>query len=135
MSRSGYTDGADSGASNLWAGNLERAIRGRRGQAFLRDMVAALDAMPVRELVAEEVVRDADHVCGLGSVAVARNVDVSDVDPEDTDEIAERLGIARHLAREVAYQNDEEGRADETPAQRWTRMREWVRSKIVEVPA
>jgi hypothetical protein len=42
MSRSGYDDEGDFG---LWRGTVLAAIRGKRGQAFLREMKTAMDAM------------------------------------------------------------------------------------------
>jgi hypothetical protein len=143
MSRSGYTDEfEDIGAANLYRANVARAIAGKRGQAFLREMATALDAMPVKELVADEVVRDSAHVCAMGAVALARKLDVSDLDVYNADEVARILGIAESLAREISYENDEcspmhekgpDGgwvrRPPETPAERWQRMRKWVGEK------
>ena len=48
MSRSGYSDDAENVA--MWRGQVANATRGRRGQKLLRDMVAALDAMPDKRL-------------------------------------------------------------------------------------
>ena len=142
MSRSGYTDDYDDhGSLNLYRANVDRTIRGKRGQAFLREMAAALDAMPVKELVAEEIVRDSEHVCAMGAVALARRLDVSKIDPDNPDTVAGVFGITRILAAEIAYENDEcaprysrgpEGGwvnlPPETPAERWSRMRKWVDS-------
>lgn len=140
MSRSGYSDDyGDYGALNRWRANVDRAIAGKRGQAFLREMASALDAMPVKELVAEDIVRDSEHVCAMGAVALARKLDVSKLDVDDPGMVADTFGIARALACEIAYENDENaplyapgppGPAGEwkpeTPAQRWQRMRKWV---------
>jgi hypothetical protein len=131
MSRSGYIDDYDdTGRAGLYRANVIRAILGKRGQAFLREMAAALDAMSVRELVADEVVRDSEHVCAMGSVALARKLDVSDLDVEDAMSIGSTFGIAEALAREIAYENDECGPWKETPAQRWARMRRWVADQL-----
>lgn len=139
MSRSGYTD--DCEHIGLWRRAVDRAIRGKRGQAFLREMAAALDAMAVKELVADDIVRDSDHVCAIGAVALARQLDVKAMDPSDGDAVADRFGIARALACEIAYENDECGERwdserkmwqHETPAERWTRMRKWVAEQIGE---
>lgn len=129
MSRSGYSEDCEN--LGLWRGAVERAIRGKRGQSFLREMAAALDAMPVKELIAGEVVRDSEHVCAIGSVAVARKLDVSTLEPTDREEVAATFGIARALAQEIAYENDEGVWHDETPAERWTRMRAWVAAALV----
>lgn len=131
MSRSGYAEGGDCENIGLWRGAVERAIRGKRGQAFLREMASALDAMPVKELVSEDFVRDAEHVCAMGCVAVSRQIDIVDLDIYDAESVGQRLGIARAMAAEIAFLNDDDfGCANETPAARWTRMREWVASQL-----
>jgi hypothetical protein len=129
MGRSGYTDDYDDETNclGLYRANVDRAIGGKRGQAFLREMAIALDAMPVKELVADEIVRDESHVCAIGSVAVARGIDVSDLDEYDAEAIGKTFGIAQAMAREIAFVNDDDfGSKKETPAERWTRVRAWV---------
>jgi hypothetical protein len=133
MSRSGYRDDCEN--LGLWRNAVERAAQGKRGQAFLREMLAALDAMPVKELVAEDMVRDEEHVCGLGAVAVSRRLDVSKLDVNDGNAVGALFGIAPALALEIAYENDEaelhrSGRM-ESPAERWRRMRYWVARHLV----
>lgn len=133
MSRSGYVDDYDGDVSiHLYRGSVERALRGRRGQAFLREMAAALDAMPVKELVADEVVRDSEHVCAMGAVALARRLDVSKIDPEDYYAVSKLLNIAPSMAREIAFENDDDfGSRTEAPAARWKRMRKWVDANLL----
>lgn len=131
MSRSGYVDDCEHAA--LWRGAVDRAISGKRGQAFLREMAAALDAMPAKELIAGEVVRDSTHVCAIGAVAVARKVDVTQLDIDDGEAVGEAFGVARALACEIAYKNDE-GARQETPAERWARMRAWVDRQLIGEP-
>jgi hypothetical protein len=131
MSRSGYYEENDGeGTYGLWRGAVTRAISGARGQAFLREMASALDEMPVKELYAEVLVADSEHVCALGSVARARRMDVSTVDECDGEEVGQAFGIARAMACEIAYQNDECSGYCETPAQRWWRMRAWVDANL-----
>lgn len=125
----------DQGALNIYRANVDRAIRGKRGQAFLREMAAALDAMPVKELVADEIVRDSEHVCAIGSVALARQMDVSKLDVTDGELVGQTFGIAKCLANEIAFENDDDfgrRRGKETPAERWQRMRKWVDEQIVK---
>jgi hypothetical protein len=129
MGRSGYSDDCEN--VGLWRGAVERAIRGKRGQAFLREMLIALDAMPVKELVSDKLVQDSEHVCGLGAVAWARGLDVSKLDPYDSEAVGDTFGIARALACEIAFENDEGWRANETPAERWFRMLAWVDGNII----
>jgi len=132
MSRSGYSDDCDN--VGLWRGAVQSAIAGKRGQKFLREMAAALDAMPVKELVANETVRDSAHVCAMGSVIVARGVEtisLADINDLDAGDVGEKLGIAPAMAKEIAFLNDDDfGYTMETPAQRWARMRAWVASQI-----
>ncbi len=131
MSRSGYSDDVCTGSLNRYRANVDRAIAGKRGQALLREMAAALDAMPIKELVADEVVRDSQHVCALGSVAVSRGLDVAELDIHDGEAVGKVFGVSSTLAREVAYVNDEAGPwRGETDAERWQRMRAWVREHI-----
>jgi hypothetical protein len=131
MSRSGYSDDAD--YVDLYRASVDRALRGKRGRAFLRELAIALDAMPVRELVAHQIVTDG-HACALGAVALARGADVSRLDPEDAAAVAVVFGIATSMAREIVYENDEGGplTGAETPAARWTRMRAWVDARLAE---
>lgn len=160
MSRSGYSDDYDDDplALGRWRGAVRSAMRGQRGQAFFREALAALDAMPEKRLVAGELIVDgtqcpfgeipdlivgADELCDrrgnlypmgscclLGAVARARNIDVSGIDPEDTETVAGTFGLAEAMAREIVYVNDECGRFDETPEQRWQRMRSWIAAQI-----
>lgn len=59
MSRSGYVDDmGDQWAMIRYRGAVSSAIRGRRGQAFLREMLAALDAMPEKRLISGALVFD-----------------------------------------------------------------------------
>ena len=128
MSRSGYVDDCDSdetGRQNLWWANVKRSMQSKRGQAFFREMASALDAMPVKELIADEIVQDG-AVCAIGAVAIARKLDVSDLDPEDAEAVAKAFRISEPMAREIVYANDDEWGPSETPAKRWVRMRKWV---------
>ena len=123
MSRSGYSEDCEN--INLYRGRVARAVRGRRGQAFLREMGTALDAMEVKELITDEIVTEDGQACAIGAVALARGLDVSALDVEDSDAVADVFGIAPCLAAEIAFENDEAwGR--QTPAERWERMRKWV---------
>lgn len=127
MSRSGYSD--DYEYCMLWRAAVDRATFGVRGQRFLRKLRDALDAMPVKRLIADAIVNESGEVCALGSVDPAAKLD-----PEDSEAVAKHFDIAPALAAEIAYINDEDGywaRADsETPEARWHRVREWVDKQI-----
>jgi hypothetical protein len=139
MSRSGYDyDGDyDQWKSIMWRANVDRAIRGRRGQAFLREMLAALDAIPTKRLIDRDLER-LDGVCALGAVGRLRGTDMSGIDLEQYPEyevphvVANTFGITGVLAAEIMYVNDEWGGywRTETPEQRWDRVRRWVAEQI-----
>ena len=135
MSRSGYNDCDDGDGAEwgqvMWRGAVASAMRGKRGQAFLREMVEALDAMPEKRLLAH-VIKEECGVCAIGSVGVRRGLDMTKLDPEDPRPIAEAFGIAASLVQEIEWLNDECGWIHETPEARWQRMRIWVESAIVE---
>lgn len=128
MSRSGYSD--DYEYLGLYRRTVERAIGGKRGQAFLRELATALDGMAEQRLIRSELIAESGEVCAIGSVCKVRGLDVSAVDENDPDEVGKLVGIARSMAAEIEYENDERGRADETPELRWTRMRKWVSDQI-----
>lgn len=125
MSRSGYTDDGDYA---MWRGQVASAVRGRRGQAFLRDLLRALDEMPERRLIANDLRRDGE-VCAIGSLGAVRGVDLESLDPEDYDSVAAAFDVAQQLVREVAFVNDED-HPRATPEERWQNVRSWVAGLI-----
>lgn len=129
MSRSGYDEDYDQGLHAMYLGQLRSAMRGKRGQQFFRDLVAALDAMPEKRLIKEEL-QCPDGMCAMGAVGAHRGLDLKDVDPLDPEWVGGKLNIARQLAQETAYENDEAGIYSETPEHRWCRMRRWAEANI-----
>jgi len=131
MSRSGYVyDCEDNWAIICYAGAVRSAIRGARGQALLREMLAVLDAMPDKSLIVGELIDDEGAVCALGAVGKQRAYsDLSELDPFDVTEVANRFGIAESLAREIMFQNDEYDYCA-TPEERWEIVRNWVAQQI-----
>jgi hypothetical protein len=143
MSRSGYTDDYDDQWSHImWRGAVKSAMKGKRGQAFLKEMLAALDALPVKRLVANELASpdlipcshwglfEAESVCAIGAVGKARGINMHDLDPDDYESVAGTFGIATSMAQEIVYENDEMGGYRETPEQRFQRVRGWIESEI-----
>lgn len=130
MSRSGYTDDMDDQwAHIMWRGAVKSAIRGKRGQALLKEMLAAFDGLVEHRLIAKEL-EAGGAVCALGAVGRARGLDMHAIDPEDYDTVAGRFGIATALAQEIMYMNDDGGFYGETPEARYARMRQWVEGQI-----
>lgn len=131
MSRSGYSDDGDCDQWQhiMWRGRVASATRGARGQAMLRDLLAALDAMPNKRLIAHELIAEGE-VCAIGSLGLARGVEMEKLDVENFGQIADTFGVAAPLVQEIEWWNDEGGLYRETPEQRWTRMRAWVAKQI-----
>ena len=128
MSRSGYSDDCDNVA--LWRQAVARATLGRRGQALLHEMLTALDALPEQRLISGDLINAEGECCALGAVACLRNADVAHVDPADREQLGEMFGVAPALAAEIMYLNDERGPAQETPEERFQRMRQWLLAAV-----
>lgn len=132
MSRSGYIDDCDidsQWATICWRGAVNSAIKGKRGQAFLKEMAASMDALSEKKLVSSELEVEGS-VCAIGSVGKSRGVDMRKIDPEDSSTVASTFGIAESMVREIVYMNDECGPWKETEEARFQRMRKWVESQI-----
>lgn len=126
MSRSGYSD--DCEYLELWRANVDRSIRGKRGQQLLSDLIQALDEMPEKRLIPHEL-KQGGEVCALGALGVKRGLAMDDVDPEEPDQVGKVFRIAPILAQEIVYVNDERFYRD-TPEERWLHMREWAEKSL-----
>jgi hypothetical protein len=162
MSRSGYSDDCEN--LELYRQAVTRAIKGRRGQALLRDLAAALDAMQDKRLFTEELVQADGEFCALGVLGAARGMDMSRIDAWEPSDVARAFGVARSLAAEIVYENDEHddyewvtvevcgpmrphwpdyGKHERSrnlpvgdgPERRWKRMRAWVAKHIEKDPS
>lgn len=130
MGRSGYCDDGDEpfpNASALYHANTMRSIKSKRGQEFLRELATELDSMPIKRLIPNALVSERGECCTMGVIYKKRGLDL-DVDPDDAEVVSAQLGISESMAREIASVNDDDfGEIeDETPEQRWVRMRAWV---------
>lgn len=141
MSRSGYDDDGSEWDLICYRGRVASAIRGKRGQAFLLELLSALDAMPEKKLAAESLKYDSGAVCSLGAVAVKRGLGEEKIkqldqqfEYENHRYVACEFGIAEVLVREIVYMNDEAVWNKETPEERFVRMRKWVVDQIRPVP-
>lgn len=123
MSRSGYSDDCSGWELIRHRGAVASAIRGERGQRFLREMLAALDALPAPRLIAHDLEKDGEF-CALGTVGARRGIEMSNIDPYDYDQVAATFGVARALVQEIEYENDES--YVDTPEQRFKVVRAWV---------
>lgn len=125
MSRSGYSDDCDGWSLIRWRGAVTSALRGKRGQAFLREALAALDALPTPELIANDLSSEGSY-CTLGAIGHARGTDLRTVDVDDHYSVAGLFNVPHALACEIMWENDEAFFLPETPRARWERMRRWI---------
>lgn len=158
MSRSGYSDDCgdeDPLVLGRWRGAVKSAIQGKRGQAMLRELLAALDAMPDKRLAANSLVNAEGEYCTLGVLGAKRGIDLESLDPEDYDQVAAAFGVNAKVVQEIVYHNDEgyygwtydkrfypdvgpdvpqhldQVRIElDEGAERWRQMREWVARHI-----
>lgn len=144
MSRSGYTDeDGDCSYRELYWANQERAFSGKRGQAFLKEMLASMDALPDKKLIAGLMQEESGEVCAIGSVGKARGLDMeglnrlAELAAEDDDcgrhlvkRLSNQFNIAESMAADIMYMNDDAGCRGETSEQRFTRMRAWIEKQI-----
>jgi len=132
MSRSGYRDDfdpSDNPACLLWPSIVRKAINGKRGQKFLKELRGFMDVMPSKRIIRNKLINAEGECCTIGVFCKAKNIDVN-FDYHDPTEVGASVGIARSMAAEIEYMNDEWNPPGETPEKRWIRMRKWVDEKI-----
>mgnify|MGYP001617680037 CR=1 FL=1 len=141
---------------HAFAWNAHQALRGGRGQRILRELEAALIALPERRLIRGEFVTAAGEVCALGALALRRKLatgrsvpvalaeirqEFGSLDEQNADvdcvDVGRALGIGEHIAWETIMQNDErrEGCMPErqegcTPERRYEHVLTWVRAML-----
>lgn len=158
MSRIDYVD-CDDNADFLRAcafeANTERHLKGEKGQKALRELEAALLALPEKKLLYSEfVVREEGKdeegaVCALGAVALKRRMDKGMTRAQALKEIKEKgplhdgdhpwTGIKKtaefmdlkvNFVWEVVEKNDEECSRNCKPEDRYQHVLEWVQKRI-----
>lgn len=147
MSRSGYSDDLDHWALIRWRGQVASAIRGKRGQALLKEMETALLALPEKRLCAGWHDAPSGEVCALGAVALKRKMDkgkhrvdameeIVNEFPKETaaEEVGKEFNVADQLAQEITYINDEYGPYGCTPEKRYEIVLEWIRDNLKVQP-
>jgi hypothetical protein len=130
-----------------WRGAVASAIKGKRGQAFIRELKEALEAMPAKRLIKDELINAEGEVCAVASVMKARGLDASSVHVDDYDRIAELLGVNAKLIQEIEWENDHARKFyvlpytgyayqakthyDESPEQRWKELHGWCEANLI----
>ncbi len=131
MGRSGYSEDCDGWELIMWRGAVASAIRGRRGQSFLRTLIQALDALPDKRLIADDLVNDGE-VCAIGSVGVLHGLDMSKLDPENHEQLADTFDIAPALVQEIEFVNDDDyGWPKPSPEKRFEYVRKWAEKNLI----
>jgi hypothetical protein len=130
MSRHGYSDDCDDYLQHgRWRGQVASAIRGKRGQEFLKELIQVLEAMPEKKLIRHELVKDGQF-CTLGAIGHARGINIEAIDPSDHEELSKKLNIAHQLVQEIEYENDEN--CWPTDEMRWSKMYQWAKNHLKE---
>ena len=133
MGRSGYNDDIETWDLIRWRGQVASAMRGKRGQAFLLEMWKAMQALPEPKLIEGELEAEG-AVCALGSVGKARGIDMTGLDPEDYDRVAQIFDIPHQLAQEIMWMNDEAWYRP-TSEERFERMKKWIEENLRPIAA
>lgn len=153
--RIGYSEEEDyPGQFGLWQGNCQRSLKGKAGQAILRELEAALLALPSKRLIAGNLVDAHGEVCAIGALAEHRGEITDDMIGQgeyDMEEVGIALGMPRLVAWKVVEMNDlqfngtnllfAEGPyrwpaeqpyvyVEVTPEERYERMLKWVREQV-----
>lgn len=123
MSRSGYSDDCEN--LGLWRGAVSKAINGKRGQTLLKDLLKALDEMPEKRLIRMNLKTETGEFCTLGVLGAKRGINMEEIDPEDSETVANEFNIADAMAKEIVYMNDEHY-DNCSPEERWVKMRNWI---------
>lgn len=141
--RISYSDEEEySGQFALWQSNCERSIKGKVGQRELRELEAALLAMPEKRLIHGSLVDEEGGVCAIACYARHKGVNLATFDPdEDSDQAGIAAGMPRMVAWKVVELNDftldsvyDPTRLSRfrpmTPEERYTAVLKWVREQI-----
>jgi hypothetical protein len=125
-------------ASYLWEANQERSLKGRKGQAALRRLEAALLALPAKRLVADTLEDGEGQVCALAALAKHEHYEGSLQLPEEKWDdgegdgqieaamlaLAEELKVPKLVAIAIIARNDEGYLRD--PRTRYNHILQWV---------
>ena len=123
----------------LWQANCRRSRQGKKGQASLRELEAALLAMPDKRIHRDVLVEPSGETCAIGELMVHRKVsdgitreqaiaECAVLDPGDTLYHGVSVGLPRMVAWSVAVENDYERNV--TPEKRYADMLAWVRGNL-----
>lgn len=140
MSRLSYNE-MSSVEEVRWQRNSAMTLKSKRGQQMLRDLEAALLALPQKRLLGDTFYEpESGEVCALAAYARHKGCDVEklqrlelDSGEEQADWVAWMYDQARTLTWNIIDLNDNGGGyfvRHETPEQRYERVLQWVQSHL-----
>lgn len=156
--RLNYSEDEDfPGQFALWQANCRRSLASRAGQRELRELEAALVALPEKRLIHGTLEDEDGGVCAIACYAKHKGIDLSKFDPEyDSPEVGEAGGMSHLVAWKVVSLNDIEiedhyemcegpnlpdrysyyragvwTRFQWTPEERYEKVLAWVRKNLV----
>ena len=117
------------GEYELQRANMRRSGQGARGQRALRELEAALIALPAKRLIHGTLIDDNGDVCAIAAYGRHKGVDLSTFDAEeDSVDVGIIGGMPRLVAWQIVELNDSGRR--ETPEERYVRVLAWVREQL-----
>jgi hypothetical protein len=129
--RINYSDEEDyPGQFGLWQANCERSLHGKQGQEELRELRAALLALPEKRLIVGELEDSEGGICAIAAYGKHKGLDLLRFDMDhDSDEVGIAGGMPPLVAWKVVEMNDLQ--FDQlTPERRYQKMLAWVESKL-----
>jgi hypothetical protein len=130
--RINYSDDEDfPGQFQIWQANCRRSLQGKRGQQELRELEAALLALPEKRLIHGALQDDEGGVCAIACYGKHKGLDLSKFDPEyESDEVGIAAGMPKLVAWKVVELNDMQLADRYTPEERYEAVLWWVREQI-----
>lgn len=142
--RISYSDEEETpGQFELWQANCRRSLAGRAGQRSLRELEAALVALPSKRLIAGALDDEDGDVCAIGALVKAKGI-TPEADPDyEMEDVGVECGMPRLVAWKVVEMNDVEfdttqdvsqlpkwRRRALTPEERYEKVLAWVRRQV-----
>lgn len=137
MSRIGYAeDETFPGQFSLWQANCGRSLQSQKGQGSLRELEAALLALPTKRLVANEFDNGTD-VCAIGALARFKGLKPEGDTEYEMEEVGVQCGMPRLVAWKVVEVNDFSdlysfSGPKLTPERRYDLVLDWVRRQLAK---
>lgn len=139
--RINYSEDEDyPGQFYLYQANCTRSVKGQAGQKALRELEAALLALPSKRLIAEEL-DDGQDVCAIGALVRHKKITPTSDSEWEMENVGVECGMPHLVAWKVVELNDVEfldrwrdgAREFYTPEERYDAMLKWVRQQIAPI--